>query len=300
MKLPNKIFAHAGGGLGDIYYLCTMHDWALFKDIKRRNPKAKIHAVLSSPNPLSAEVVQHNPYIDKLEFINPKDRKEIALTEFMQPGYTYLSHVRKKFNLRKDSTIYTNEDDKKQLREVKAKTGDNYIVIHPFSSDVLKKAEKGKRESRYVFPLEEYFDLVDRLTEMGYKVVVFGGNARTKRFREDFPHENPDVINLIDKLNARTAAIILSEASGFIGTYSCFIGVAWWHRVRSVLLAPDAIWRGEETWKQRIETWPRWAWATKEPQNKILYLPRLAESSEQKFEKARDEIAKWFDNERDG
>jgi len=297
MNIPNKIFAHAGGGLGDIYYSCLVHDWAYFKDIKMKNPTTKIHAVMSSPNPLSKQIVEYNPYIDYLEIINPKDRIGKQLTEFRKPEYIPLSHaIRKNIKeLKKDNTIFINKKDEKLIKEIGEKIGNKYIVIHPFCNDALKKVKKGQRESRYVFPVKEYFPLIEDLANLGYKIVIYGGNARNpKLLREEFLYEHPNVVDLIDKLNARTAALILSNASGFIGTYSCFVGIAWWKRIKSVLIAPDAIWRDNKTWKEQIESWPRWAWATKETQNKILYLPTIENTNINLYNETRQQITNWF------
>jgi len=294
IKIPNKIFTYAGGGLGDIYYLCLMDNWAYFKDIKKQNPKTKIHAVLSSPNPLSQEVMEYNPYIDKLDYIKPNDRRGMLLTSFKQKGYTDIAKIDKK-KLKKDHTIYTNKEDKIFIKNIQEQVGSKYIVIHPFCNDALKKVKKGQRESRYVFPVKEYFPLIEDLANLGYKIVIYGGNARNpKLLREEFLYEHPNVVDLIDKLNARTAALILSNASGFIGTYSCFVGIAWWKRIKSVLIAPDAIWRDNKTWKEQIESWPRWAWATKETQNKILYLPTIENTNINLYNETRQQITNWF------
>ena len=294
IKIPNKIFTYAGGGLGDIYYLCLMDNWAYFKDIKKQNPKTKIHAVLSSPNPLSQEVMEYNPYIDKLDYIKPNDRRGMLLTSFKQKGYTDIAKIDKK-KLKKDHTIYTNKEDKIFIKNIQEQVGSKYIVIHPYSNDALKKTIAGQRKSRYVFPVQEYFSLTEKLIKKGYKIVILGGNARNpKLLKEEFLYKNDNIINLIDKTNARTAANVIIQANGFIGTYSCFIGIAWWYKTKSFLLAPNEEWGKKMTWKQRIESWHRWAWATKEKQNKILYLPAIENAKSDLYEKTRQQIINWF------
>ena len=127
-KIPDKIFAFAGGGLGDIYWTCLMSEWAFFEDIKTKNPKAKIHAVMSSANPLSAELVKYNPWIDKLDIIEPKDRRGIELTAFKESDYMLLRKMNKSTFKIKDS-LFLSADDEKFVSIEQVHKGDLLRII---------------------------------------------------------------------------------------------------------------------------------------------------------------------------
>lgn len=298
--IPKRIFALAGGGLGDIYYSCLVGDWTYFEDIKEKSPDTKIHAVMSCTNSLGIEFPKYNPYIDRLEDKQEKDRNGCPLTDFMGEGYVRLSGAITR-HLEKRDGLFLGDEDKRFMAETNKKLGNKYIVLHPFSGDMRRGRRpipEGNTASRFVLPIDEYYPLVDKLIGLGYKVVVVGGNKpNTPSYekQEYFDYQPAGLVNLIDQVNSRTAAALIKNASGWVGTYSCYCAIAWWSKIRTVLTAPIGTHRGNETWEEKINTWPRWGWAAKQPQNMIIYLPPICEVTDaQRYKDARKKMYDWF------
>jgi len=76
--------------------------------------------------------------------------------------------------------------------------GENFIVLHPFTSDALKQ-----------WPLDNFYQLADRLVKESHvKVVIVGGKEEYNRSKEVFRDLNNGIINLTAKLSLRQLAAL--------------------------------------------------------------------------------------------
>lgn len=135
----------------------------------------------------------------------------------------------------KKPQIYLNKEEKIQVETIK--NAGKYIVIHPFA---------GLRD-RIAFPIEKYPGLIDEIIDTGYNVIVIGGSyTRINRDGQEevieiLEYSRKGLFNLVGNTNARVATRLIQDASGFIGTHSCYILVASIEKIRSILIAPEGL-----------------------------------------------------------
>jgi ADP-heptose:LPS heptosyltransferase len=217
-----RFFIYAKGGLGDIIrrYCQGQDGWAYLPALKKKFPDARIRLVVLSHNLQAAEFFKHHPMIDEIvtgPWENPNLKKTNAAhyaTGYQKLiGSTYLKVLTPSKHMR----VYLDQQDENFVKSI-ASQG-NFIVIHPFASQSRK----------IVWPIKEYFPLVDQLIdELKFNVIIIGANWTCNRGKptniiEQFPYNREGLFNLIDKTNSRTAIRLVQKAKKLISVRSfCF------------------------------------------------------------------------------
>lgn len=218
-----NFYIHAGGGVGDMikHYFWGHHGWQYIESLKKKLPESKIKLFITCCNPAGTEIFKYHPLISEqkvLPWVNPnlpwKDKDKET------KGYTNLNQVPdyiKDIEVKKPGIMYLSEEDKIQIDKYKPKG--NYVVIHPFSGE----------KNRMVMSTESYVNVAKKIVkEFNCKVVILGGTStrtigtRCLTLNEDFPYEDKNIINLVNKTTIRTGVRITAGARYFLGTNSCF------------------------------------------------------------------------------
>lgn len=236
------VFIWAGGGLGDIIqqYLSKLEpggfpssskidtEWfRRLEDFKRVNPDIPVSLVIQSPNSYVANLFKHHPYIDKVhtpEWETPYDKsfeKDVDSYE----GMVHIRHVHD-FNDYEpvDTAIYLSDDD----RAVMVNLPEQYIAMHPFAGN----------PERRVLPVTMFADIAIQLAE--FMPVVVLGKSRQNDEEECFPiKKHNNILNLVNRVNARVSTVIAQNAYRFIGLHSSMILAAWEGNVKSLCIIPE-------------------------------------------------------------
>jgi len=234
------------------------------KDLKEKyNPKVQL--ILTCHSSSAEDFFAANPYIDEIKPMGWPAKyfnREHYPVQWIHKAYDW-----KEFNP-SPVEFYLTEDDKKLLTEIRL--GSKYVVIHPFA-----------RKSRRELPFEYYYPLVESLSQKGYKSVVIGSSytlitdTGTEEIKEEFNYQHRDLVNLTGKVNVRIIPHLILNASGFIGTHSCWILLAWWKKKPTLCFVPDVkLWvsgKGYIHWRE----WKKidlCAWGFAKPYNKMVWI----------------------------
>jgi len=234
-------------------------------DFKSKNRNTKIQLVITSHSLSAENFFKNNPYLDEIKFLGwPAkffDRQKYGI----QP-------INQAFNFKEFEPspveFFLTEEQKKLLKELLPK--EKFVVIHPF-------ARKSERE----ISLHFYCELIKELANKGIKSVVIGANNkvvtddRTDNIREDFGFEHPYLINLVNKIDVSMVPHFIINASGFIGTHSCWILLAWWKKLKTLCLVPDIELfingRGFMSWREWKKSDP-YIWGLNKDFNKTIWI----------------------------
>jgi len=281
-----KVYFTCGGGLGDciISYICgdpetseipapdgfSARWFRRLKDLKQKeNPK--IQLIITSHNSSAVDFFKPNPYIDNIKLVGwqiepftVEDRRKWTDHIPLKVKYNWQDFTPSKVE------FYITEENKKILKEIKPR--ERYVVIHPF-------ARKSGRE----LPFNHYFELIKRLSDKGIKSVVIGGTytltstkpEENKIIEESFPYAHKDLINLANKIDITLIPHLILGATGFIGTHSCWILLAWWAKKKTISMFPDkkvAIQGKDMSWEQWKRKMDPYIWGFDAPFNKICWI----------------------------
>ena len=242
--MVNKIFFPINGGLGDAYK--GYWSYSLYGKLgafKEKYPNSKIKFIVCSNNPQAAEFYRYHPYIDEVEE-HPavrRDPGDKAPSELIKDkygkGYVWATDFFEEFSKMPYTEPIVHLKDQKERDFVdKIASQGKYICIQPFAGGVVRGIPK----------LEVYYRIALRVKkELGYNAVILGGSYRRKTEREIrdtkevFPYNGDGIINLVNKTNSRTAAQIVRDGAGFIGTWSCFLCAILKTDMRTVTYIPS-------------------------------------------------------------
>lgn len=218
-----KFFIYTQGGLGDTIrkYFNGQEEWQYLPALKKKFPDVKIKLIIMSHNPQAIEFFRYHPLIDEI-VCGPWEDPNIEETAagLYAGDYQQLqgNSILDGLEAATCNKVYLNEKDKDFVSQITE--GSKFIVLHPFAS----------QQRKIVFPIKEYFPLVDELIDdLGFNVIIIGANwTSTKKqnqrhLSEQFPYDRDGVINLINKTNSRTAIRLVQKAEGLISVRSfCF------------------------------------------------------------------------------
>jgi len=288
MKIPNKVFLFLGGGLGDHYKRYFFDSaWGCLPDLKTKRPDIYVKGISISHAPDAGELIKHHPFLDEIEIIN-KHPKEIS--KGIGEGFEKLKPIMaQEFNVT-EPEIYLNAQDKIDLAKIKKNIG-KYIVIHPFSGD------KTGWPTRSPIQTDRYKPIIEGLIAEGFSVLLLGhtyekrkANKKNKTIKsehiaETFDFQMDGFYNLINKINARTGAVLVKDSDGFVGTASSFLCAAWMLGKRSVTITSIA-------WEPKLKQGIIISKKSIEPQNKIIYIPQKRDI--QVFKNMTETTVDWF------
>jgi ADP-heptose:LPS heptosyltransferase len=291
MTTNNKFYITLWGGLGDflkIYY--THHNWRCLEALKARRPDIKIKALVYSLNPSAKEFIEHHPCIDEifqpdLPLVEMRIKGLKAFKEFIEhhpciaDGYIPLQNAGPWIrNLPKSKpAIYLSDKDKQFIKDIRKRTK-RYIALHPFSAMPAHPAH-----SRTAMATDKYMPIIEGLGKKGYSVITLG-KSRPHR-SETFDFEADNLINLVNKIDSRIALALVDGSAGFIGANSCFMCHAWLEQKRSFVVM-SYLWATQIT-KNGFTNNRR-----KQPQNKIVFLPKDRDSAP--YGRIQQEAINWF------
>lgn len=233
-----KVYVVGGGGLGDLLreYFGGQDYWGYLKGVKEKYPGIKIKAILCIHNPQAKEFLKYNPYLEKIEQYPWQIDGEPIFFEHSN-DYVFIRSISGIFEglEYEKPKVYLNREEEALVETIK--NSGKYIFIHPFAG--LK--------DHIALSIEEYPDLIDRIIDLGFNVVVVGGSYKrinqggNDEIEEEFEYEKVDLFNLVGRVNSRIATRLAQGASGFIGTHSCYILIASIEKIKSVLIVPEGI-----------------------------------------------------------
>lgn len=234
------------GGLGDAYKgYWGWRFWGKLRGFKEKYPDSNIKAIICSHNPETAKFFRTNPYVDIVESYpavarspsSKKSPKDIIMDKYGK-DYTFVGDCNDLFrdiSYEKPQVYLANKVEEQLIDNFKNKDN-GYFVVHPFAGGVIRNLPR----------LETYKKIIDKVTQrLGRNVVVLGGSYKRETEKEirhateEFDHKNPMMYNLVNKVNARTAAALCRNADGFIGTWSCFLCAILDTDVRATTYIPD-------------------------------------------------------------
>lgn len=281
-----KIFVKGGGGLGDLIreYFGGQDYWGYLKGIKDKYPDIKIKAVLCIHNPQATEFLKYNPYLEKIEQYPWQVDGEPVFNKYKE-DYAFIRDAEGIFNelIYEKPSIYLNKEEEEFVKHIQEMG--NYVFIHPFAG--LK--------DRVALPIGEYPDLINRIIDdLGYNVVIQGGSYKrtnqggSEEIQEIFEYQRKGLFNLVGKTNARIAVRLVQNASGFIGTHSCYVLIAWIEKIRSVLVVPEKL-------REYLHSGDANVWAVREGLdfNKTIYI-----NGRPDIDKIKEEIIEWMAKDR--
>lgn len=281
MSSGGRLYITLWGGLGDFlkaYY--EIRAWRALEDIKKKHPSLYIKAIVYSLNASAKDILTYHPAID--DVFQPKEKLLEVRTKGLPSYAKGLQSIGTRAGLIKSARkskprIYLSEEDKKFVADTVGDIG-KYVVIHPFSTMPYRLLD-----SRTAMLPERYTPIIKGLNRNGYKAIILG--ASRPNSKELFEYEDDNVINLIDKTNARTALNILYRSNGFIGTNSCFMCAAWLEGIKSFIIAP-------QIWKKRTKGNGFMRQRYKQPQNRVIFLPLDREIAN--YNAIQQEAVNWF------
>jgi hypothetical protein len=240
----DRIFFPINGGLGDAYKgYWSYAPYGKLGALKEAHPSCRIKFIVCSHNPQSAEFYRFHPHIDEVEE-HPAVRREPLdkrspgdiISNKYGKGYTRATKFNKEFSELPYVKPIVHLKNKKERDFIdKIASRGKYICIHPFAGGVVRGVPK----------VEFYHKIALRVKELGYNAVILGGSYKreterdTRRTEEVFPYTGSGIINLVNKTNARTAAQLVREGAGFIGTWSCFLCAILDTDIRAVTYIPS-------------------------------------------------------------
>ena len=235
-----KICVMHNASIGD-----TLLATPVYRALKQSYPQAKIIAVVSYAG---EEILQGNPYIDELipyqkgdsifHIIKAIWRSDVALIldyHYRHALYAFLALIPKRVGRGEDfinikvkdksnkeyeplkylriakyigadskntklTKIEVNDLDKRNVKKLLTKYGlmeKRFIVIVPFSLSTIKDWESSK-----------YREIIKKIQDDGYKVVMLGGKNERQRIENEFPN----VINFAGVTSLRESAAIIEKA----------------------------------------------------------------------------------------
>lgn len=241
--MVKRIFFPINGGLGDVYKgYWSYLPYGKLGAFKKKYPDSIIKFIVCSHNPQSSKFYRYHPYIDEIEVYpairrDPGDKSpgELIADKYGE-DYTWARSLHREFKALpyKEPLVYLK--DQKEKRFVKNITSaGKYISLHPFAGGTV----------RNVPSLETYYKIACRLNkELGYNIVILGGSYTrtterdTRETQEEFSYSGKGIIDLVGKTNSRTAAQIVRNGAGFIGTWSCFLCAILETDIRGITYIP--------------------------------------------------------------
>ncbi len=302
----NKVYIPCGGGLGDLIMvycsnpldqsgqvkegeLPTSDAWASLwfrrlEDFKKKNPEVRVKVIMENHNPQSKELLKLHPCIDEIEQIPWQAPKSEDKNRWLK-DYDSYKNIRLVYDYNDyqpcEAKIYMPKEEEDFVKDIDGR----YIVIHPFARGTIREA----------ILLEKYKEIINRLTEHGYKVIVVGGSYAVfaeggHKVEEKFNYEREGLINLVNKVSVRVSVNLIFKANGFIGTHSCMILAAWAKRIKSICVVPDCdIVMGDklQPYRRFWEGDDPTVWGLRQVFNKTIYV-----KNHQNVD--IDEIVRWF------
>lgn len=267
MAPPHKVGLSGLGGMGDIYkWYCLQsnaHGWGYLESLKERYPKTQVMALICSTNPHAIDLLEHNPYIDVIEYYAwPVNNKG----NLLPPGQLHLGQIlnkrgyppmkilqMKKLGLEpKKCIIHLDETDNKELDKI-IKVAGRYIVVHPFASVPERQVTDTKDYNKLINKLVKDFDCnVVILGKSYHRSFTSQGKLTSYSKEETIEVDNPRIFNLVNKTNTRVAIKIVQGASGFVGVHSCFSCIAASEKIKTVVLSNN---QNCKIAQQMMRTW---------------------------------------------
>jgi len=228
MKPSNETCLVLCGNLSEVIYkYLTSPEWARLKYFRETNPHISIKAIVISPDSRSVELIEHNPYVDNIEWCMPD--KELSICDPAQDAIKLLP-----LEVAKRPEIYLTKEEQEQIEEVKRHKP--FILVNPFA----------EIPEEQIFSETQYEPLIKEiLKETNYKIVTTGAHCIKKT----------NVYNLTNEVSSRMAAALIQEASGFVGARSHYFTLAWLYRIKTIVTIPTAL--KPQITKQIETVWPR-------------------------------------------
>lgn len=224
-----RAFILNGGGLGD----CFIRYFGLISGVQpgwgklaalKQSTSCYVKAVLAVHNSAIIDFLRYNPLIDEIQFMEYSQNWADWKEAFKLEGWEDVDSMELPWTC---PAVFVNPGDETWWQQLTG--GRPYAVVHPFGGMPLKC-------------LPPDIDL------SGFKLPVFVIGASSYRFYRGAGSYLPEVlspdykgnaVSLTGVCNSRLAALLVSRAASFHGTFSAYCWVAHAFGVPSVVYLPE-------------------------------------------------------------
>lgn len=251
-----KLWTEIGGGLGDIFNrIYGSHQFHVLSGLKEfqldclcqcSNPAVRdvMPNIILEDGRLLFDNIIFRPFADNL---NNPDLYERTKWRIVEDGYINIDEQEGYDWLFDNSTIKDREAmydyqyklgyfENKQLKRINE---NRYIVVHP--SGGLQHTDGLTRD--------QYYDLIYKLLDKfnNYYFTTIGADTYHKESKFNIKHER--FLDLTNKASGCLSAMIVKNASAFIGTHSCWCNMFWHFSKPTVsLIDNNSSWGDGETY----------------------------------------------------
>lgn len=201
-----------------------------------------------------------------------KDKKYLGQKHEIDYNLELVSLIGAKTQDKTLSLIIENDVIKNICQEFNIENNDNFVALHPWTSDPIKQ-----------WPLDNFRALAQRLIEkLGIKLVIIGGKEESVKSLEYFNNQGNNPINLTGKTTLKQLAALLRRCKLLI---SCDSGPV--HLASCVGIPVIAIFRSDIPGKNSVR------WGPRSYGSIVIEKPNLSDISiEEVFQKAKEIMIK--------
>ena len=229
--IPSSFHPDDGGGMGDTLIRCftPRAELGYFKALKARGDTTRL--CLHSHRPYMDEIFVGNPYIDRITRTS-KGHGKLTIYPRGVPilcpeclAGRRLTDADKATLTWERPQIYLTEAEQSVIDTF----GTDYIAIHPWAA---------VRERIILTYGVDLMSLVMSICDQGQRVVLLGGSGII-HLPEDFDGEHPNLLNTVNRLNARVQVYLTFHAAKFLGSQSSYACAAEIFGVPSLVIGQN-------------------------------------------------------------
>lgn len=309
----NYLYQQYGGGLGDFY--ANLYMFQDLHDLEQMNEGDKAYIVAFFHNPTTEEFFTLHKKASQIELLNfgyyasvadaMKSVKVYQETGKLRDTKEYqgnLADFAKRYSYNEiDAIVKRAFATQRRVRNknVPIPIPTNYMRIledERFSSPYVIVSGTAGEKSRDI-PEEEELWIVNRLQQLGYRVVIVGRDY--ERFDKTFEREHSGdlVIDMRNKLNFWETIAVMRRAVGAVCSHSAISMLSWYERVPQLLLY------GEDGLKNRFRPYQNgdfsvafWCWGAYLPHNITIHQSEFRNNREAYLKKFISNTSKFLLN----